>query len=124
MAIFADYGAVSFCLVSSNSRHIAERKTPCRNRKIAAAKILWIGSTVDNEDSDRRQDLQLAWHIWCDDNGHVSGSITDFGKKLRAAISRINDQQRRVGGSRDRWYVGVGLTSEVRTDIDNRRLGA
>ena len=68
--------------------------------------------------------MQLAWHVWCDDNGHVSGSIADFGKKLRAVVPRINDEQRRVGGRRDRWYVGVGLTSDARTDIDNRRLGA
>jgi putative DNA primase/helicase len=79
---------------------------------------------VNNEQSVSRNDLQLAWHIWCDDNGHVPGSIADFGRKLRAVIPMINDEQRRVGGRRVRWYLGVNLSSEARTGIDNRRLGA
>jgi hypothetical protein len=72
----------------------------------------------------KRNDLQLAWHMWCDDNGHVFGSNNDFGRKLRAAIPRIDDEQRRTGGRRDRWYVGVGLTSEAHADVASKRLGA
>ena len=79
---------------------------------------------VRSEAEVKRNDLQLAWHMWCNDNGHVAGSAADFGRKLRAAVPRIDDQQRRTSGCRDRWYVGVGLTSEARTGIANRRLGA
>lgn len=79
---------------------------------------------VNNEESVRRNDLQLAWRIWCDENGHVSGSVADFGKKLRAVIPRVKNQQRRIAGKRDRWYLGLGLSPEARTDINNRRLGA
>ena len=79
---------------------------------------------VGTEKEAKRNDLQLAWHIWCDDNGHVFGSNNDFGRKLRAAIPRIDDERRRVGGSRERWYMGVGLNSEVLTNINSRRLGA
>ena len=71
-----------------------------------------------------RNDLQLAWHRWCDDNGHIPGSNNDLGRKLRAAIPRIDDQQRRTDGHRDRWYVGVGLTSEALADIARARNGA
>ena len=57
----------------------------------------------------RRHDLQLAWHIWCDENGHVPGSAADSGRKLRAVVPRIDDQPRRTEGRRDRWYVGVAV---------------
>jgi putative DNA primase/helicase len=72
----------------------------------------------------KRNDVQLAWHMWCDENGHMPGSVADFGKKLRAAIPRVDDQHRRTGGRRVRWYVGLGLTSEAQADIASRRLGA
>ena len=72
----------------------------------------------------RRNDLQLAWHSWCDNNGHIPGSVADFGEKLRAAVPRIDDQQRRTRGSRDRWYAGLGLTSEALADIARARNGA
>jgi len=72
----------------------------------------------------RRNDLQLAWHMWCDANGHMPGSNNDLGRKLRAAIPRIDDERRRVDGRRERWYINVGLTSEAHADIDNRRMVA
>ena len=79
---------------------------------------------VGTEKEAKRNDLQLAWHVWCNDNGHVFGSNNDFGRKLRAAIPRIDDERRRVGASRERWYMGVGLTSEAHADIASKRLGA
>jgi len=78
---------------------------------------------VDIEKDVKRNDLQLAWQIWCNDNGHVSGSIADFARKLRAVIPKIDDVQRRTNGQRDRWYTGVCLTPEARTGISNRRMG-
>ena len=77
---------------------------------------------VGSEKSVRRTELQLAWHVWCEENGHVHGSDNDFGKKLRAVIPRIDDERRRVGGKRERWYLGVGLTEETANDISCRRL--
>lgn len=71
----------------------------------------------------KRNDLQMAWQVWCNDNGHVAGSQSDLGRKLRAAIPRIDDLQRRSNGRPERWYLGVGLTSYARTDIANRRNG-
>lgn len=79
---------------------------------------------VNNEETVRRNDLQLAWHIWCDENGHVPGSAADFGRKLRAVIPRVGDVRRNIEGRRERHYSGVALTPEARTDITNRRLGA
>ena len=78
---------------------------------------------VDNEKDVKRNDLQLAWQVWCNDNGHVSGSIADFGRKLRAVVPKIDDVQRRTNGQRDRWYTGVCLTPDTRTDTTNRRMG-
>ena len=79
---------------------------------------------VGAEKEAKRNDLQLAWHIWCGDNGHMPGSVADFGKKLRAAIPRVDDQHRRSGGRRDRWYVGLGLTPEAHADNARARNGA
>ena len=76
---------------------------------------------VNNEIS--LNDLQLAWRLWCDENGHVPGSIADFSKKLRAVVPRIDDERRRVNGGRERWYIGVALTSEARIDIARARNG-
>ena len=72
----------------------------------------------------RRIDLQLAWTHWCDENGHMPGSVADFGKKLRAAVPRIDDERRRVDGRRERWDIGIGLTSDAHADIANRRMVA
>jgi putative DNA primase/helicase len=66
----------------------------------------------------------LAWHLWCDDNGHVPGSAADFGRKLRAVIPRVGDVRKKVEGRRERHYTGLNLSPEARTDIINRRLGA
>lgn len=78
---------------------------------------------VDNGASVSRREIQLAWSVWCDENGHVPGSAADFGRKLRAVVPKIDDSHRSVRGQRDWWYVGVQLTSEARTDITNRRMG-
>ena len=78
---------------------------------------------LDSGKEVKRNDLQLAWQIWCDDNGHVSGSHSDLGRKLRAVVPRIDDVQRRTNGQRDRWYTGICLTPEARTGITKRRNG-
>lgn len=79
---------------------------------------------VGSDKEVRRNDLQLAWHRWCDDNGHVPGSVNDLGRKLRAVIPRIDDQQRRTDGRRDRWYIGLGLTPDAHADNARARYGA
>ena len=54
----------------------------------------------------------------------MSGSNNDLGRKLRAAIPRIDDERRRVDGRRERWYTGVGLTPDALADIAGARNGA
>ncbi|APZ93335.1 hypothetical protein Fuma_02952 [Fuerstiella marisgermanici] len=68
---------------------------------------------VGSDKSVRFDDIQTAWKAWCEQNGHVSGSNNDFGRKLRAAIPRIDDERRRNGAGRDRWYKGLGLNPET-----------
>lgn len=77
---------------------------------------------VDNGASVSRREIQLAWSVWCDENGHVTGSAADFGRKLRAVIPKIDDSHRRIGGQRDWWYTGVCLNSDTRTSISNRSM--
>jgi putative DNA primase/helicase len=78
---------------------------------------------VDNGASVSRREIQLAWSVWCDENGHVPGSAADFGRKLRAVVPKIDDIQPVVNGHRERWYTGVSLTSDALTSINNRRMG-
>ncbi len=72
---------------------------------------------IDSGASISRREIQLAWSVWCDENGHVPGSAADFGRKLRAVVPKIDDSHRRIGGQRDWWYVGVRLNSDTRTSI-------
>jgi putative DNA primase/helicase len=71
----------------------------------------------------RRKDIQLAWKLWCEENGHVPGSIADFGRKLRAVLPKIVDEQRRVEGQRDRWYVGFTVNADTRNRINRLTIG-
>jgi len=75
---------------------------------------------VGAEKEVKRNDLRLEWSIWCSENGHFEGSQSDFGRKLRAALPRIDDVHKRINGQRERWYVGVGLIPEAVTGITNR----
>ena len=77
---------------------------------------------VDNGASVSRREIQLAWSVWCDQNGHVPGSAADFGRKLRAVIPKIDDTQPVVNGRRERWYSGVCLNRDTRTSICNRNM--
>lgn len=78
---------------------------------------------VAADQSVRRKDIQLAWRVWCEENGHVPGSIADFGRKLRAVLPKIVDEQRRVDGHRDRWYVGLTLNSDAYTRLNRHTIG-
>jgi len=78
---------------------------------------------VNSENSVRRKDIQLAWRLWCEENGHVPGSIADFGRKLRAVLPKIVDEQRRVEGQRDRWYVGLTVNADTRNRINRLTIG-
>ena len=78
---------------------------------------------VGHEKQVRRNDLQMAWRVWCDENGHMTGSLADFGRKLRAAVPRVDDESRRENGGRTRWYTGLGLAPENLSDIRRRRQG-
>lgn len=78
---------------------------------------------IDNGASVSRKEIQLAWSLWCDENGHVPGSAADFGRKLRAVVPKINDSQHRHDGRRDWLYVGLCLTPDARTDIARSQIG-
>jgi putative DNA primase/helicase len=54
------------------------------------------------------------WKKWCEEAGHQHhGSEQTFGRDLRSAVPGLDDRRpRQDGGSRQRWYVGVGLRAE------------
>ena len=78
---------------------------------------------VESDHLVRRKDIQLAWKFWCEENGHVPGSIADFGRKLRAVLPKIVDEQKRVDGQRDRWYIGVNVNADARNRINRLTIG-
>lgn len=77
---------------------------------------------IDSGASVSRREIQLAWSVWCDENGHVPGSAADFGRKLRAVVPKIDDTQPVINGQRERWYTGVCLNSGTHTSINNRNM--
>ena len=66
---------------------------------------------ISNSARVSRIEIQLAWSQWCSENGHVTGSSADFGRKLRAMVPKIGDEYRRDSTGRDRWYLGLKLNS-------------
>ena len=66
---------------------------------------------ISNSASVSRIEIQLAWSQWCSENGHLTGSSADFGRKLRAMVPKIGDEYRRDSTGRDRWYLGLKLNS-------------
>jgi putative DNA primase/helicase len=51
------------------------------------------------------------WQAWCKENGRDhAGTAQTFGRDLRAVLSRVQRQQRRLpGGGRMRVYRSIGL---------------
>jgi P4 family phage/plasmid primase-like protien len=72
---------------------------------------------VGPDESVERAQLQSAWKDWCEENGHVAGSVNEFGRKLRSVIPKIRNERPNIGGDRKRCYVGVGLTHEHREHL-------
>jgi putative DNA primase/helicase len=63
------------------------------------------------------QELQAAWKIWCEENGHEVGSMSTFGTRLRAAIPRIKRTKRRRDGKQEYYYQGLILNQEIRSRV-------
>lgn len=55
--------------------------------------------------------LYDEWKSWAEDNGHKPGTVQTFGRNLRAVLPGLKTVRPRDGGTRDRWYQGVGLTT-------------
>src|SRR5262249_26783258 len=56
--------------------------------------------------------IYSAWKSWAEDNGHRATSKHTFGRDLRAVVPGLRmDQPRKDGGTRQRRYVGVRLTT-------------
>ena len=56
------------------------------------------------------RDLFDCWKSWCDEKGRKDpGTEQTFGRDLRAVVPSLDPRQPRVGDSRVRVYVGVGL---------------
>lgn len=67
------------------------------------------------QERERVQEMFEQWKLWCEDNGHRSGSAQTFGRDLRAVVSNLTvTQPRDATGKQVRTYQGVRL----RTDAD------
>ncbi len=56
------------------------------------------------------QELYAAWKVWCEEgNKREPGTITTFGRDLRAAFPRVAVSQPREGDDRVRVYRGIAL---------------
>lgn len=58
-----------------------------------------------------RDRLYMAWRVWCEDNGHMPGAKSSFGRDLRAVAPDLRDTQPRTGGVRVRYYERIRLCS-------------
>lgn len=58
-------------------------------------------------------DLYRAWRLWCESKGREATTEQTFGRDLHAAVPDLDVTQPRVGGSRMRQYVGVGLRDDA-----------
>ena len=62
-------------------------------------------------------ELYRAWKAWCGEKGHVSGSDSTFGIKLKAAVI-CNRTRMRVDDKQKYAYRGIGLTDETRKQLE------
>jgi putative DNA primase/helicase len=60
--------------------------------------------------STSRDSIYAAWKAWADDNGHVPGSKSSFGRDLRAVVPDLRDTQPTVDGKKVRYYARIGLS--------------
>ena len=51
-------------------------------------------------------ELYKTWQGWCEVNGRNAGNRQTFGRDLQAA-AQVAVTQRRVGGDRARFYLGI-----------------
>jgi len=54
--------------------------------------------------------VYCAWNQWCEDQGRdYPGTKATFSRDLRAAVAGLETKQKRLGGGRPRFFVGVRL---------------
>lgn len=58
--------------------------------------------------------LYKEWVSFCDETGTKTGSVSTFGRDLRAAVPSVNSLRLRIEGDRVRIYEGIGLKEAAR----------
>jgi putative DNA primase/helicase len=53
--------------------------------------------------------LYTVWKSWAEDNGHLPGAKSTFGRDLRAVVPELKQTQPRINGVQVRHYVGIAL---------------
>lgn len=59
-----------------------------------------------------RDVLYAAWKLWCEDNGHIAGAKSSFGRDLRAVVPDLSDSQPRINGVQVRHYRRIRLRNK------------
>lgn len=57
--------------------------------------------------------LYAAWKAWCEDNGHICGAKSSFGRDLRAVVPDLADRQPRINGVQVRYYGRIRLRNKT-----------
>lgn len=60
-----------------------------------------------------RDNLYDAWKRWAEDNGHLAGAKSTFGRDLRAVVPDLRDTQPRTDAGRIRYYERIRLRTEA-----------
>jgi putative DNA primase/helicase len=68
-----------------------------------------IGATVELDV------LYLAWKGWAEENGHMAGAKSTFGRDLRAVVPELRTTNPRINGVPVRHYARIGLQCQ---DLD------
>jgi putative DNA primase/helicase len=67
--------------------------------------------------------LQAAWQMWCEENGHMSGSMESLGVKLRAAAPGVKRTRLHSEGVLIYFYQGIALNTEMAGKVHVRLKG-
>lgn len=66
---------------------------------------------IEEDQTVKTTVLYTAWTTWCYTNGYKTPTVSrTFGRDLRAAYPKLQNIQKRIGASRERWYKGIGLS--------------
>jgi len=68
-----------------------------------------------------KEDLYIAWKVWCENSGHRSGAKNTFSRNLFSAYPKISAERRMIDGNRNHYFTGIDLSDNIKNDIRKYR---